>query len=102
VPSRLVSRVLEPLIQGRLVLEVAGCNQIAYTPGRPPENITYHDILQIMRVGGGQELETRHDRSRQIVNAEFRRIQEAERQVASAVTLKELVARVDGEKERVE
>jgi membrane protein len=102
VPSRLVSRVLEPLIQGRLVLEVAGCNQIAYTPGRPPENITYHDILQIMRVGGGQELETRHDRSRQIVNAEFRRIQEAERQVASAVTLKELVARVEGEKERVE
>src|SRR6185369_9319640 len=102
VPNRLVSRVLEPLIEGRLVIEVTCPNQIAYAPARPLENITYHDILQIMRVGGGQELETCKDCSRPVVNAEFHKIQEAECQAASAVTLKELVARIDKKKGVVE
>jgi len=102
VPSRLVTRVLQPLVESRLVIEVAGANDVAYAPGRPLENITCHDILQIMRVGGGQELETCRDCSRPVVNAEFHKIQEAECQAASAVTLKELVARIDTKKGVVE
>src|SRR6185369_12491197 len=94
VPSRLVSRVLLPLVEGRLVLEVTGVNQVAYAPARPPDKITCHDVIQIMRLGGGQEVETRHEPARPVVNAEFQKIQQAESQAASAVTLKELVGRV--------
>jgi hypothetical protein len=83
------------LLEARLVLEVAGTNQIAFVPGRPPDKITCHDVLQSMRACGGQELETRHEPSRPIVSAEFQRIQEAECKVASAVTLEQLVNRID-------
>ena len=75
-------------------MEVAGAKQTAYAPARPPEKITCHDILQIMRVGGGQELETRLEPSRPIVSAEFQKIQNAECQAASTVTLRELVSRI--------
>ncbi len=94
VPTGLVSRVLQPLLEGHLVLEVATSAEVAYAPARPPEKITCHDILQIMRVGGGQELETREGPARPIVNAEFKKIQEAERQAAAGVTLKELAGRI--------
>lgn len=92
VPSRLVGRVLQPFIDTGLVLEVAGDkNEIAYAPARPTETITCHDVLQTLRTGGGQELETRDEQSRPIVCAHFERIEQAERQAASTVTLKDLV-----------
>ncbi len=96
VPSRLVGRVLEPLVEGHLVLEVACANQTGYAPARPLENISCHDILHIMRVYGGQELDTRQEPSRSVVNAEFQKIQTAESQVASSVTLKDLVSKIHG------
>jgi membrane protein len=102
VPSRLVTRVLQPLVESHLVMEVAGANEVAYAPARPLENITYHDILQTMRVGSGQELETCRDCSRPVVNAEVQKIQEAECEAASTVTLKELVARIEKKKGVVE
>jgi membrane protein len=95
VPVRLISRVLQPLVENHLVLEIAACNQIAYAPARPPEKITCHDVLQAIRGGGGQELETRAEAARPVVNAEFQKIQDAERQVASATNLKELVNRIE-------
>jgi len=88
VPARLVSVVLQPLVNARLVTEAGGADRIAYAPGRPPDKITCEDVLQTLRVGGGQELETRPEPCRTIVRAEFQKIQEAERQ-AAAVTLKE-------------
>jgi membrane protein len=94
VPTRLVSRVLEPLVLGHLVLEVAQGTQLGYAPARPPKAITCHDVLQIMRVSGGQELQTRHEPARSLVQSEFQKIQEAECRAASAVTLKELVERI--------
>jgi len=96
VPSRLVGRVLEALVEGRLVLEVAGINQTAYAPARPLENISCHDVLEVMRVYGGQELDTRQEASRAVVSAEFQKIQNAESQVASSVTLKDLVGKIHG------
>jgi membrane protein len=93
VPSRLVGRVLQPLIEARLVLEVSGV-EVAYTPARPIEAITCHDVLQTLRAGGGQELETCDGQSRTLVQAEFQKIEEAGRQVAASVTLKELVSRM--------
>ncbi len=96
VPTRLLTRVLQPLLDARLVLEAAGTNQAAYAPGRPSEKITCHDILHTLRVGGGQELETRLEPSRLVVNAEFQKIMEAERQAASGVTLQDLVSRIQG------
>jgi hypothetical protein len=57
------------------------------------EQITCHDILQAMRATQGQELATRDEPSRAEVYGEFQRIQEAERQVASAVTMLALANR---------
>jgi len=94
VPSRLVGRVLGPLLEARLALEVCSDNEPAYVPGRPIETITCHDVLFIMRAGLSQELETRDDPSRALVCSEFERIEEAERKAGRAVTLKDLVARI--------
>jgi len=90
VPSRLVGRVLQPLLEARLALEVAG-HDPAYTPARPLEDITCQEILQTLRAGGGAELETRDDELRTRVRAEFEKISEAERRVASATTLRQML-----------
>ena len=95
VPSRLIGRVLQPLIDAGLVLEAATTrNEVAYAPARPTETITCHDILQTLRSGGGHELETRDEHSRPVVCAQFEKIEEAERHAAAAVTLKDLVNRI--------
>lgn len=95
VPSRLIGRVLQPLIEANLVLEVAAeQNEVAYAPARPSETITCYDVLQTLRAGGGQELETREEQSRAVVCSHFERIEEAERQAAATVTLKDLVRQV--------
>jgi hypothetical protein len=62
-------------------------------PARPLEKINCHDILLAMRATHGQELVTRDEPSRREVYGEFHRIEEAERQAASTVTLLELVQR---------
>ena len=52
------------------------------------------ELLQTLRAGGGQELETREEQSRPVVCAHFERIADAERQAASTVTLKDLVNQI--------
>ncbi|MCI0747368.1 MAG: YihY family inner membrane protein [Verrucomicrobia subdivision 3 bacterium] len=95
IPSRLVGRVLQPLMDANLVLEVsADQNQIAYTPARPTETITCYDVLQTLRAGGGQELETRDEPCRSVVCSQFERIEDAERRAASSVTLKDIVHQI--------
>ena len=93
VPSRLVNRVLQPLIEARLVLEVSG-NDVSYAPAQPLEKITCGDILQTLRAGGGLEVETRAEGARHLVREEFDRIQQAEAEAASSVTLRDLVNRI--------
>jgi membrane protein len=95
VPSRLVGRVLQPLIDAGLVLEVVGeKNEVGYYPARPTETISCYDVLQTLRAGGGQELETRDEKTRAIVCAHFERIEQAERHAAATVTLRDLVHQV--------
>lgn len=92
IPSRLVQQVLRTLIAAHLVTELSGAEP-AYTPARPLEGITAHHILQAMRVTIGQELVTRDEPVREEIYGEFARIQEAEKQAASTVTMLALVGR---------
>jgi membrane protein len=93
VPSRLVSQVLQTLVAAHLLIEIAGVEP-AFAPGRPLEQINAHHILQAMRARG-QELATRDEPVREEVFGEFARIQEAERQAASSVTMLKLVNRAE-------
>jgi membrane protein len=92
VPSRLIQQLMQTLTAARLVVEVAGAES-AYLPARPLETITCHDILEAMRASQGQELATRDDPSRTEVYGEFQRIQQAEQNAASAVTMLALANR---------
>ncbi len=93
IPSRLVQQVLQTLIAAHLVIEVTGLEP-AYTPGRPLEQINAHHLLQAMRARG-QELLTRHEPVREEVYGEFARIQEAEKNAASTITMLDLVHRAN-------
>jgi membrane protein len=98
VPDRLAQQVLQTLLNARLVVEVAGAEQ-AYTPARPLDAINTHDVLQAMRADGGQELTLRDGPIRTEVYGEFARIEEAEREAASRVTMLALVNRLPARRE---
>ncbi|MGH7993236.1 MAG: YhjD/YihY/BrkB family envelope integrity protein [Limisphaerales bacterium] len=93
IPTRLAQQVLQTLLAARLVTEVAGAES-AYVPARPLDAINAHHVLQALRAGFGQELPLRDEPARTEVYGEFARIEEAERQAASAVTLLALVSRL--------
>lgn len=90
VPSKLLQKVIEPLIQTGLIVETAA-KETAYTPGRPLAKISYDDIMQAMRCGIGQEVSTRTDLSRALVAKEMERIESARSAVAASITLDKLV-----------
>ena len=92
VPSQLLCQVLAALVQSKLLVEVAG-EETAYAPARPLSKITAHDILQALRAGPGQELETRDEPVRGLVRREYEIIQQAEQQSAAALTLQALAQR---------
>jgi membrane protein len=98
VPTRLVQQLMQTLGASRLVTEAAG-PEPAYVPARPLENITCHDILLALRASQGQELETRDEPTRSEVYGEFHRIEEAERQAATSVTMLALVNRAQAQKQ---
>ncbi len=97
IPSRLVRQVMRTLAGARLVVETSGA-ETAYSPARPLETITCHDILLALRASHGQELATRDEPSRAEVLGEFERIQNVERQAAESVTLLALVNRAQSPK----
>ena len=92
IPSRLAQQILQTLLAARLVTEVGGAEG-AYVPARPLESINAYQILHAMRTGTGQELPMRDEPARAEVYGEFARIEEAERQAASSVTMLALVNR---------
>jgi membrane protein len=92
VPTRLVQQLMQTLSAARLVAESTG-PEPAYLPARPLETITCHDLLLALRASQGQELATRDEPTRVEVYGEFQRIEEAERQAASSVTMLALVNR---------
>lgn len=102
VPSQLISKVIDPLLKTKLLLEVASktADEKAYAPAKPLDQISYQDILDAMRAGLGQELDTRDEPSRLIVRGKFEDIRAAERNVAGAITLQTLV-KVSDETEKL-
>ncbi|HEX3855912.1 MAG TPA: YhjD/YihY/BrkB family envelope integrity protein [Verrucomicrobiae bacterium] len=92
IPTKLAQQVLQTLLAARLVVETNG-GEHAYAPARPLDLINAHHILLAMRAGGGQELLSRDEPVRAEIFGEFARIEEAEKQAASAVTLLALVHR---------
>jgi membrane protein len=92
VPSRLVQQVLQALVAARLAAEIAGPEQ-AYAPARPLEFINAHHVLMAMRATQGQELPARDESSQAAVYGEYARIQQAEQEIASGITLLGLVHR---------
>jgi membrane protein len=92
VPSRLIHQTVRTLCASRLVAETSGADS-GFLPARPLETITCHDILLALRANQGQELAALNECARNEVYGEFRRIEEAERQAASSVTMLALVQR---------
>jgi DNA-binding IscR family transcriptional regulator len=92
IPGKLAQQVLHTLLAARLVVEVSG-PEAGYAPARPLESINTHHILLAMRATQGQELVTRDEPVRIEVLGEFARIQDAEREAASRVTMLALVNR---------
>jgi membrane protein len=92
IPSKLIAQVLQTLLAARLVVEVSGAEH-GYAPARSLEAINCHHILLAMRATQGQELVTRDEPVRLEVFGEFARIQAAEKEAASAVTIRALVNR---------
>lgn len=101
VPTRLVRQVMQTLASARLVIEVA-YPETAWMPARLMETITCHDILLAMRATQGQELATRDEPTRAEVYGEYQRIQEAERQAASSVTMLALAHRAQAQVQQQE
>jgi membrane protein len=94
VPLRLAGQILTILCQAGVIHEVTG-PETAFAPGRPLAQISVHDILQALRAGQGQDLTTGEDPARSVVHKEFQAIEQAWQQTASALSLEELVRRVE-------
>jgi membrane protein len=92
IPLRLVGQVIAMLLQAGLLVEVNG-RESGYFPARSLEQISVEDILQALRTGQGKELATCDDPCRAIVQEEFDLIEKAWKSAASALSLRELVAR---------
>ena len=96
VSSRLVSQIIQPLLQRKLLAEVA-TPETAYCPARPLDRISYEDILQALRAGLGQEPATREEPTRELVRGAFDEIHQSEQRVARAVTLQAVVERIEAQ-----
>ena len=93
IPSRLTQSVLRTLAHTQLVTEVAGA-EAAFVPARPLENINAYDILLALRTGTGQELPLLEEPALAEIYGEFTRIEKAEREAASSISLLTLASRV--------
>jgi len=93
IPSRLTQSVLRTLAHMRLVTEVAGAES-AFVPARPLDTINAYDIILALRTGTGQELPLREEAALSEIYGEFSRIEKAEREAASAISLLALANRV--------
>jgi len=94
VSSRLIGQIIQPLLQCKLLVEVA-TPETAYCPARPLDRISYQDILQALRAGQGHEPATREEPARALVLGAFEEIREAEQRVAKAVTVQAMVERAE-------
>src|SRR5947207_6255971 len=96
VSSRLISQIIPPLLQRKLLAEVA-TPETAYCPARPLDRISCEDILQALRAGLGHEPATREEPTRDLVRGAFDEIRQSEQRVARAVTLQAVVERIEAQ-----
>ncbi|MDB6026505.1 MAG: Ribonuclease [Verrucomicrobiales bacterium] len=99
VSSRLIGRVIQPLLEKHLVIEASSSREtdgVAFAPGRPLDKISYQNILDAMRTGIGQELATKEEPARELVQKQFEKIRDAERAAGDEVTLEALVKATTG------
>lgn len=83
--ERLVGALLTVLTEARLLVEIPDSDP-AFTPGRPLESISCHDVLQAVRGNDGAFMSAETQTIGR-VQAEFERIVEAERAASAKVTL---------------
>jgi membrane protein len=93
VPTRLIQELLQHLCAARLIVQTTE-QEPGYLPARPLETITCHELLLALRTVRGQQLNTRSEPANSRVYAEFRRIEQAEREVAAGITLCDLAGNV--------
>ena len=94
VPTPLTQSVLRTLAHTRLVTEVVTGAETAFVPARPLESINAYDILRALRTGTGQDLPLHEEPALNEIYGEFARIEQAERETASAISLLDLTNRL--------
>jgi membrane protein len=92
IAPRLLTRLVEPLCQARLLVEVNAPTP-AYSPARPLERIRLEDILETVRSDGHAEVPTRPGKSREILYGVYGEVRQAELRAAALITLRDLLER---------
>jgi membrane protein len=91
IPTKLAQPILQTLFDAGLLTEIT--DNDVYTPARPLESITIHDILYAMRACCAKEVSHPNDNSNTEVLEEYGRIEGAARAAATPITLQNLIQR---------
>ena len=91
IPTRLAQQILQVLFDAHILTEIAGNS--SYTPARPLESITVHNILFAMRSCCAEAVVHPNYKASSEVLDEFWKVENAERAVASPITLLSLIQR---------
>ena len=96
LPPRLARSVLAELLRLGLISEVQDGDggEPAFQPGRAPENLNIHEVIESLRADGISYTELRKTPEREVIREVERRIMEAGRQSLEGVTLADLVHRM--------
>lgn len=96
LPPRLARSVVEELLRLGLLSEVQDGDggESAYQPGRAPEILPIHEIIELLRADGINYTELRKTPEREVIREVEKKIREAGRQSLGGVTLAELVHRM--------
>jgi membrane protein len=103
LPPRLARSVMEELLRIGLLSEVADGDgkESAYQPGRAPETLQIHEIVESLRADGRSYTELRKTPEREVIREVEKKIREAGRQSLEGVTLADLVHKMEKKRERV-
>jgi membrane protein len=103
LPPRLARSVLEELLRLGLLSEVqeGEGREPAYQPGRAPETLQIHEIIESLRADGINYTELRKTPEREVIREVEKKIREAGRQSLEGMTMAELVHRMVRKRERL-
>jgi membrane protein len=103
LPPRLARSVLEELLRLGLLSEVqeGEGREPAYQPGRAPETLQIHEIIEALRADGINYTELRKTPEREVIREVEKKIREAGRQSLEGMTLAELVHRMVRKRDRL-